>query len=84
MEKSTRTYTITEETLDKVKAEIMEQFDKYAMKGLAAKNKEEMLSSITGFKAAAICASIFCKLAPDDYPIEELIVSIITADALGD
>ena len=41
MEKSARTYTITEETLDKVKAELMEQFDKYAMKGLAAKIKRK-------------------------------------------
>lgn len=39
--KSTRTYTITEETLDKVKAEIMEQFNKYAMKGLTAKIKRK-------------------------------------------
>lgn len=31
MEKLAPTYTITEETLDKVKAEIMRQFDKYAM-----------------------------------------------------
>lgn len=84
MEKSARTYTITERTLDKVKAEIMEQFRKYGMKVLAAKNKAEMSSSITGFIEVAIGASIFCKLAPDDYPIEELIVCIITADALGD
>ena len=33
MEKSARTYTITEETLDKVKAEIMGQLVKYAMMG---------------------------------------------------
>lgn len=37
MEKSARTYTITEETLDKVKAEIMEKFEKYAMMGIKAK-----------------------------------------------
>lgn len=83
MEKSARTYTITEETLDKVKAEIMEQFKKYTMMGIKAKDKEEMLSSINGFRGAAIGASIFVKLAPDDYPIEELIVSIITAESLS-
>lgn len=37
MEKSARTYTITEETLDKVKAEIMAQFGKYTMMGIKAK-----------------------------------------------
>ena len=37
MEKSACTYSITEETLDKVKAEIMAQFDKYAMMGIKAK-----------------------------------------------
>lgn len=83
MEKSACTYSITEETLDKVKAEIMAQFDKYAMMGIKAKNKEEILASINGFKGAAIGASIFCQLAPDDYPIEELIVSIITAESLS-
>ena len=41
MEKSARTYTITEETLDKVKAEIMEKFEEYAMMALKAKDKEE-------------------------------------------
>lgn len=35
-----------------------------------------------GFLGAAIGASIFVQLAPDDYPIEELIVSIITAQSL--
>ena len=82
MEKSARTYTITEETLDKVKAEIMEQFEKYAMMGIKAKDKEEMLLSISGFRVAAIGASIFVKLAPDDYPVEELMISITTADTL--
>ena len=82
MEKSARTYTITEETLDKVKAELMEQFYKYAMMGIKAKNEEEILSSISGFQGAAIGASIFVKLAPDDYPVEELINSIITAESL--
>ena len=52
MEKSARTYTITEETLDKVKAEIMEQFIKYGMMGTKAKDEEEMLSSINGFQGA--------------------------------
>lgn len=84
MGKSARTYTITEETLDKVKAELIEQFKKFAMMGKKAKDEEEMLSSITGFKVTAIGASIFVKLAPDDYPMEELVVSIIMADALGD
>ena len=79
MEKSARTYTITEETLDKVKEEIMEQFDKYAMKGIKAKDEKEILTSINGFQGAAIAASIFVKLAPDDYPVEELIISIMTA-----
>lgn len=41
MEKSARTYTIKEETLDKVKAEIMAQFDKYAMMGITAKDKKK-------------------------------------------
>ena len=83
MEKSARTYTITEETLDKVKAEIMEQFIKYGMMGTKAKDEEEMLSSINGFQGAAIAASIFVKLAPDDYPVEELMIAIITAGALS-
>ena len=52
MEKSAHTYTITEETLDKVKAELMEQFDKYTKMGIKAKDEEERLSSITGFKVA--------------------------------
>ena len=82
MEKSARTYTITEETLDKVKAEIMELFEKYAMMGIKAKNEEEIQSSITRFQGAAIAASIFVKLAPDDYPVDELIISIITAQTL--
>lgn len=82
MEKSARTYTITEETLDKVKAELIEQFEKYAMMGIKAKDGEEMLSSITGFQGAAIGASIFVKLAPDDYPVEELMISIITSQSL--
>ena len=82
MEKSARTHTITEETLDKVKAEIMQQFDKYAMMGIKAKDEEEMLTSIMGFKGTAIGASIFVKLAPDDYPVDELIVAITTAQAL--
>ena len=73
MEKSARTYTITEETLDKVKAEIMKQFEKYAMMGIKAKYNEEILSAINGFQGAAIAASIFVKLAPDDYPVDELI-----------
>ena len=80
--KSARTYTITEETLDKVKAEIMEQFEKYAMMGIKAKYNEEILSAINGFQGAAIAASIFVKLAPDDYPVDELIISIITAQIL--
>lgn len=50
MEKSARTYTITKETLDKAKAEIMDQFDKYAMMGIKAKDEKELLSSIQGFK----------------------------------
>ena len=83
MEKSARTYTITEETLDKVKAEIMEQFDKYATMGTKAKDEKEMLSVIRGFKVMAIGASIFVKLAPDDYPVDELIISILTAQKLG-
>lgn len=83
MEKSARTHTITEETLDKVKAEIMELFYKYSMMGIKAKNEEETLSSIKGFQGAAIAASIFVKLAPDDYPVDELIISIITAHTLG-
>lgn len=82
MEKSARTYTITEETLDKVKAELMEQFKKYSMMGIKAKDEKELLSSINGFQGAAIGASIFIKLAPDDYPIDELIISIITAHKL--
>lgn len=82
MEKSACTYTITEETLDKVKAEIMWQFKKYAMMGIKAKNEEETLSSINGFQEAAIAASIFVKLAPDDYPVDELIIGIITAHTL--
>lgn len=82
MEKSARTYTITEETLDKVKAEIMEEFVKYAMMGIKAKNGEETLSSINGFQGVAIAASIFVRLAPDDYPVDELINSIITAQSL--
>lgn len=83
MENSARTYTITEETLDKVKAELMEQFKKYAVMGIKAKDEEELLSSINGFQGAAIGAAIFVKLAPDDYPIEELIISIITAESLS-
>ena len=83
MEKSARTYTITEETLDKVKAELMEKFGKYTMMGIKAKDEEEMLSSINGFRGVAIGASIFVKLAPHDYPVEELIISIITAHSLG-
>ena len=82
MEKSARTYTITEETLDKVKAEIMGEFDKYSMMGIKAKDKEEFLASIRGFQEAAIGASIFVKLAPDDYPVEELMISIMTAQIL--
>lgn len=83
MEKSAHTYTITEETLDKVKAEIMEQFDKYATMGIKAKDEKEMLTSIKGFQGVAKGASIFVKLAPDDYPVEELIISIITAESLS-
>ena len=83
MEKSARTYRITEETLDKVKAEIMEQFDKYATMGIKAKDDEEIQTAITGFQGVAIAASIFVKLAPDDYPVEELIISIITAESLA-
>lgn len=82
MEKSARTYTITGETLDKVKAEIMEQFDKYSAKGLKAKDVEETLLSIAGFQEASIAATVFVKLAPDDYPVDELIISIITAQLL--
>ena len=82
MEKSARTYAITEETLDKVKAEIMEQFDKYAMTGLKAKDDEEMLTSIYGFLCTAMIAKVFVKLAPDDYPVEELIIGITAADSL--
>ena len=83
MEKSARTYTITEETLDKVKAEIMEQFDKYAMMRTKAKNNEEILAAITGFQGTAIAATVFVKLAPDDYPVDELTISIITAVSLS-
>lgn len=82
MEKSVHTYTITEETLDKVKAEIMEQFDKYAMMGIKAKDEKEMLTAIKGFKGAAISATVFVKLAPDDYPVKELMISIMTAESL--
>lgn len=82
MEKSPHTYTITEETLDKVKAELMEQFVMYAMMGIKAKDEEEFLSSTTGFLATAIAAGIFVKLAPDDYPVDELIINIITAQRL--
>lgn len=85
MEKSARTYAITEETLDKVKAEIMEQFDNYAMNalmGIKAKDEEEILSSIAGLQEVAIAARIFVKLAPDDYPVEELMIGITTADSL--
>lgn len=71
MEKSARTYTITEETLERVRHE-----------GIKAKDKEEMLASIKGFQGTAIGASIFVKLAPDDYPVEELMISIITAQTL--
>lgn len=83
MEKSARTYTITEGTLDKVKAEIMAQFVKYAMMGIKAKDEKEMLTSINGFQGIAIAASIFVKLAPDDYPVDDLIISIITANSLS-
>ena len=83
MEKSARTYTITEETLDKVKAELMEQFIKYGRMGANAKDEEEMLSSINGFQGAALGASIFVKLAPHDYPVEELMIGIITAASLS-
>ena len=82
MEKSARTYTITEETLDKVKAEIMGHLYKYAMMGIKAKDEEEMLSSINGIQGVAKGASIFVELAPDDYPVDELIISIITAHKL--
>lgn len=82
MEKSARTYTITEETLDKVKAEIMGEFDKYAMMGIKAKDKKEIRTSISGFKLVAIAASIFVELAPDDYPVEEVRIAITTADSL--
>ena len=83
MEKSARTYTITYETLDKVKAEIMKQFDKYATMGMKAKDGEEILTAITGFQGVAIAANVFVKLAPDDYPVEELIIGIITAVSLS-
>lgn len=83
MEKSARTYTITKETLDKAKAEIMKQFDKYAMMGIKAKDEKELLSSIQGFQATAIGASIFLALAPDDYPVVDLMISIMTAESLS-
>ena len=83
MEKSARTYAITEETLDKVKAEIMGQFDKYAMMGMKAKDEEEILPALAGFQEAAIAATTFVKLAPDDYPVDELIIGIITAESLS-
>lgn len=82
MEKSAHTYTITEETLDKVKAEIMEWFKKYEMMGRKSKNEEELLLAINGFQGVAIAASIFVELAPDDYPVYELIISILTAQKL--
>lgn len=83
MEKSARTFTITEETLDKVKALIMEQFDEYAMMGLKSKDVEEILTATAGFQGAALAASMFVKLAPDDYPVEELMIGITTALSLG-
>lgn len=82
MEKTARTYTITEESLDKVKAEIMANFEKCAMMGITAKDKKEKLSSIIGFQGAAIAACIFVNLAPDGYPVDELIISIIAAQTL--
>lgn len=77
MEKSARAYTITEETLDKVKAELMEQFKKYSMIGKKAKDEKEMRISRIGLKEAALGASIFVELAPDDYPVDELLIIII-------
>lgn len=82
MEKSARTYTITEETLDKVKAEITEQFEKYTMMRIKAKDKDETLSSTNGFLGVAIAACIFIELAPDDYPVEELMNGIALAHTL--
>ena len=82
MEKSARTYTITEETLNKVKAELMEEFDKYANMGIHAKNKEELSTAVIGFKRTAVEACTFVQLAPDDYPVYELIISILTAQKL--
>lgn len=82
MEKSARTYTITEETLDKVKAEIMGKFNEYATMGIKAKDEDEILTSRAGFLGSAIAARIFVKLAPVDYPVEELIISILTAESL--
>lgn len=82
MEKSARTYTITEETLDKVKAEIMGQFDKYAMMGIKANDEKEVLLAKNGFQGAAIGASVFVILAPDDYPVDDLIFSIKIAHTL--
>lgn len=52
------------------------------MMGIKAKDNEELLSAITGFQGAALGAYIFVKLAPDDYPVDELIISIITAQTL--
>ena len=77
MEKSARTYTITEETLDKVKAEIMEAFERFTNMGIEEKNKKEMSAALRGFQGAAIAGSIFVKLAPDDYPVDEHMISII-------
>lgn len=85
MEKSARTYTITEETLDKVKAEIVGQFEKYARMLIEAKDEEETLTSISGFQVTAIAATIFVKLAPvdyDDYPVKEVIIGVMKALAL--
>ena len=61
----------------------MYQFDKYATTGIKAKDKGELLSSIAGFQGTAIAATTFVKLAPDDYPVDELIISIKTAESLS-
>lgn len=60
----------------------MAEFDKYAMMGIKAKDEEEILKSIKGFQGVAIGASVFVELAPDDYPIADIIVGIKTAHTL--
>lgn len=60
----------------------MVQFNKCATTIIKAKDEEEMLPSIITIQGVALAASIFVELAPDDYPVDELIISIITAQRL--